>query len=96
MPIYTFKCVKCNYEFDKIMPFSDFDKKVKCEKCKHANANKQISKNISGRSGTVEPWEYEETHKVNGGRGPKFVRDSQGNKIKYNASVHRKGRKGSG
>ncbi len=33
MPIYKYKCEKCNHAFEKIVAVVDRDK-VKCEKCK--------------------------------------------------------------
>lgn len=95
MPLYEFKCPKCKHTFDKIVRLADFDQPVSCEKCQKAVAERQISTGISG-GGTGEPWEYDEVHKCNNGKGPKFVRDSKGNRQKFNPAVHRKGRKGSG
>jgi putative FmdB family regulatory protein len=95
MPLYEYKCSKCKHKFEKLVKIADYDKKVNCEKC-DSPADRQMSTGIHGGSGTAEPWEYEEVHKCNNGKGPKFVRDSKGRRHKFNPSVHRKGRKGSG
>ena len=31
MPIYEYKCKKCDNEFDKILPFSKMDEPQKCD-----------------------------------------------------------------
>lgn len=95
MPLYDYKCPKCNHKFEKLVKISDFDKPVNCEGCQKYIAVRQMSTGIVGGS-TAEPWEYAETHKANGGRGPNFVRDSKGNREKFNPTKHIKGRKGSG
>lgn len=70
---------------------SEFDKPVKCDNCKSI-AKRQVSTGISGMSGDAEPWEYNYTHEVK----PKYVRDSKGNRQKFNPTTMTKGRKGSG
>jgi putative FmdB family regulatory protein len=95
MPLYDFKCPKCKHLFEKLVSLADFNNPVPCEKCNKAIAVRQMSTGIAG-GGTGEPWEYEETHKANNGRGPNFVRDSAGNRHKFNPNIHRKGRKGKG
>lgn len=96
MPLYEYKCPKCKHAFEKLVRFADFAQPITCEKCKKYIAVRQISTGVSGGNGSAEPWEYEETHKCNNGKGPKYVRDSKGNRHKFNPSVHRKGRKGGG
>lgn len=91
MPIYEYKCCKCRHKFDKLVKLADIDKIVICEKCEKYVAQRQISTGVSG-GGTAEPWEYEYTHKMK----PKFVKDSQGNRQKFDPTKHTKGRKGSG
>jgi hypothetical protein len=71
------------------MKMSDSDKDIVCEKC--GKKTKKLLSNVFGSS-TAEPWEYEYTHRAN----PKFVKDSKGNRMKFNPSTMRKGRKGSG
>lgn len=48
MPIYSFICEKCNFEFDEILAMSKRKTPTKC-KCKSCNAKSVISKmsNIS-------------------------------------------------
>ena len=95
MPIYEYRCPKCRHKFDKIVSLANIDIPVTCEKCKKYIAQRQFPTGVSGGS-TAEPWEYEETHKANNGRGPNFVKDSKGNRHKFNPTVHTKGRKGKG
>jgi putative FmdB family regulatory protein len=90
MPIYEYKCSSCQHEFEKMLSFADFNKKIKCEKCK-AKANRQMPTGILGGS-TAEPWEYDFTHSAK----PKFVKDSEGNRHKFDPTKHTKGRKGQG
>lgn len=91
MPIYEYKCDNCNHEFDRLLPLKDCDSQIECEKCGQLT-NRQISKGIFGMDAIQEPWQYEYTHRVK----PKYVRDSKGNREKFDPAVHRKGRKGSG
>ena len=42
MPIYEYFCVKCQVEFEVILPFSQSDKPVKCARCK-TQAQKLLS-----------------------------------------------------
>lgn len=93
MPIYEYQC-KCGNRFEKIIAFDDVEKckeYFSCDKCKGVG-KRLLSTGISGMNGNAEPWEYEYTHKAK----PKFVRDSKGNKIKFNPNTQMKGRKGSG
>lgn len=90
MPIYQYKCLKCKEETEKLLSFTDCDKVFNCEKCGN-NLVKLMPSGISGGT-TAEPWEYEYTHKMN----PKYVKDSKGNRMKFNPNTMRKGRKGSG
>lgn len=90
MAIYEYQCKNCNIVFEKIMSMADFKKKIKCDIC-NKNADKLLSLPSTGGS-QAEPWEYEYTHKMN----PKFVRDSKGNRLKFNPNTMKKGRKGAG
>ncbi|MFA5055513.1 MAG: zinc ribbon domain-containing protein [Dehalococcoidia bacterium] len=42
MPIYEYKCSKCDAKFERRCSFSDSDKKVSCPECK-SPASKQLS-----------------------------------------------------
>lgn len=97
MPIYEFRCCSCEKEFEafasmtKVKPSGNVDDSIVCDKCNKTGAIRLISRNVNS-GGVGEPWEYDYTHKVK----PKFVRDSQGQRHKFDPTVHRKGRKGSG
>lgn len=43
MPIYEYKCVKCNETFEVYRPMRESDEKVKCPKCGAKNLERQIS-----------------------------------------------------
>lgn len=44
MPIYEFKCKKCESEFSELFPSSKFDiKDVECPKCHTQDAEKMLS-----------------------------------------------------
>jgi len=33
MPLYEYKCIKCNYKFDTMKTIKEFDNKEICPKC---------------------------------------------------------------
>jgi putative FmdB family regulatory protein len=43
MPIYEYKCQKCNEQFEAYKPISASDETVKCPKCGADNPKRQIS-----------------------------------------------------
>ncbi len=43
MPIYDWKCGKCGKKFEAIAPMSEDGGKVRCPKCGHRGAVKQLS-----------------------------------------------------
>lgn len=43
MPIYEYKCQKCNEQFEMYKPLSASDEMVKCPKCGEKNPKRQIS-----------------------------------------------------
>lgn len=93
MPIYQYHC-QCGCEFDKLLNGTSAEKYRKthpCDKCKKS-AERVLSTGISGADGVAEPWEYDYTHKAN----PKFVKDSKGNRQKFNPNTMMKGRRGGG
>jgi hypothetical protein len=73
-------------------PVGDKDPNVVCDKCGKANCVRQMSTGVRGWDSCAEPWEYEQTHKAK----PKFVKDSEGNRHRFDTSKHTQGRKGSG
>jgi putative FmdB family regulatory protein len=44
MPIYEFKCLKCDEFFEVIIMSSDDDKAVACPKCKSTEFERIVSK----------------------------------------------------
>ena len=42
MPIYEYRCPKCDNKFDLLRPFSRADEAATCPKCNH-EARKQVS-----------------------------------------------------
>lgn len=98
MPLYEYLCNHCNNQFEKRVSFSiakpvgEADSEISCPKCDTSGAVRQMATNIKGWNTDAEPWEYEYTHKVK----PKFVKDSEGNRHKFDPTKHSKGRKGSG
>ena len=98
MPNYIYKCIKCETVFEKRIAFSaakpvdEVDPDIVCSKCGNAGCPRQMSTGVRGWDGIQEPWEYDYTHKTK----PKFVKDSQGNRHKFDPNKHSQGRKGSG
>jgi hypothetical protein len=98
MPYFDYQCSKCGDIHEELikdirimLPVGEIDKNIICILCNSPCIRKFSI--VPGMSGNAEPWEYSYTHKVK----PKFVKDSQGNKIKFNPNgTHQKGRKGSG
>ena len=43
MPIYEYKCTKCNERFELLRRFSDKDDEIKCPKCGDIAAKRQLS-----------------------------------------------------
>jgi putative FmdB family regulatory protein len=43
MPIFEYKCKKCNYVFEVLLGPSDAENKLKCEKCGSRKLEKLIS-----------------------------------------------------
>mgnify|MGYP003458096772 FL=1 len=72
------------------MQLKDFNQPVKCEEC-GGKTLRLLATGVTGGS-TAEPWEYQYTHNLK----PKYVRDSKGQRHKFNPNTMRKGRKGSG
>jgi hypothetical protein len=93
MPIYGYIC-KCGNSFDRLLSGKNISKYSKSHPCDQCNqiADRVLSTGISGSDGVAEPWEYDYTHKAN----PKFVRDSKGNRQKFNPNTMMKGRRGGG
>lgn len=89
MAIYEYLC-ECGYKFEQIRPMSESTKDSECEVC-HKIAKRIFSLPSPGGA-PPEVWEYDYTHAVK----PKYVRDSKGNKLKFNPNTMRKGRKGTG
>lgn len=46
MPIFDYKCEKCDHVFEKIVSFSDADKKQECPKCGHNKTKKQFTNSV--------------------------------------------------
>ncbi len=97
MALYLFLCKTCNKEFDKFVPMAEVSNAgekqlIECEFCKKNDNVFRIYSRVSGMDKQQQPWEYEYTHKMN----PKFVRDSSGNRMKFDPNTMKKGRKGSG
>ena len=42
MPIYEYRCPKCQHEFDMLRPFSQSDEATECPKCRQS-AERKIS-----------------------------------------------------
>jgi putative FmdB family regulatory protein len=49
MPIYEFKCMDCDHNFEELLKISEKDKKVHCPKCQSHNIKKAFS--VFGTSG---------------------------------------------
>ena len=97
MPLYTFICKKCNKEFDSFVKMDNIVKvgekqNIDCSFCSKSENVFRVFSKIVGMDGKQQPWEYDYTHRVK----PKYVRDSDGNRIKFNPNTMKKGRKGSG
>lgn len=97
MSLYSYICKSCNKEFDKFLPMAEVSlvgkqQIIECQFCKKNNNVFRIYSQITGMDKKQQPWEYEYTHKMN----PKYVRDSNGNRIKFNPNTMKQGRKGSG
>lgn len=43
MPIYEYKCKKCDNKFEQILSASEAKKVIECDKCKSTNVEKVIS-----------------------------------------------------
>ncbi len=43
MPIYEFKCKKCNHRFEALRLSSDGFKNIECPKCKSRQVSKEMS-----------------------------------------------------
>lgn len=43
MPIYEYKCKKCDAQFEQILSGSDAKKVIECEKCQSTDVEKVIS-----------------------------------------------------
>ncbi len=50
MPIYEYRCKKCDNNFEKLVSLSSKDK-IKCPKCESGNVVKKMSMTASGKSG---------------------------------------------
>jgi len=50
MPIYEYRCKKCDNNFEKLVSLSSKDK-IKCPKCESENVVKKMSMTASGKSG---------------------------------------------
>lgn len=96
MPLYPYEC-KCGNKFDRLASFNavkavgEPDQEVVCPNCSKAGAVRAMSTGITGGT-TPEPWEYDYTHDLK----PKYVKDSKGNRHKFNPAKHTSGRKGLG
>ena len=48
MPMYDYKCKKCEQEFEKLVPFSTEDKDVECPSCNNKGSKRLLcAPNIS-------------------------------------------------
>lgn len=98
MALYKFTCAECSNETEEFIPMKDIvnsgeiQPNVKCNKCGKEKLKKELNQGIFGEDAVKEPWQYEFTHQAK----PKFVKDSKGNRIKFNPNTMGKGRKGSG
>ena len=43
MPIFEYKCSKCEAEFEELVPASDKNRKVACPECGSKSTEKQLS-----------------------------------------------------
>jgi putative FmdB family regulatory protein len=83
MPTYSYSCV-CGKTFDRhLVPHTKRDEPVCCIKC-GKQASRLMSTGIVGLDGNPEPWHYDYTKKAK----PKYVRDSKGNRQKYDPTKH--------
>lgn len=44
MPIYEYKCLNCDKEFELLVSYKDFDKVMYCPKCNSKDVERLISK----------------------------------------------------
>lgn len=42
MPIYEFACKKCGHQFERMLKFSEIDKRVRCPECKGTGKRKLV------------------------------------------------------
>ncbi len=54
MPIYEYKCLECNEEYEKFVSSINQEKEIKCPKCNSEKKIRKISKflsnNLSGKT----------------------------------------------
>jgi putative FmdB family regulatory protein len=54
MPIYEFKCRKCEHEFEEIRPMGDNGKRLVCPECGARGPEKQLSVFSAGSDSASE------------------------------------------